>query len=209
MIALPEISTYAKPAEKGSQFAKLYSTQPEGLGFPWLFLHRDNAPKGAVHALPIIKKGDQRFVRLLVNKCPALGNQLCIGTPSGLVGDDNPSESALEAARKEVDEETGYSNVDIKALANNFFPSSPGCTTERKGFFIATADGEPNAIVRDEGEAFVIQGPLDVPLETFVDYKKFQAWLKEMETKGIHVGLDVIAARGLLPIKGGKLDLVA
>ena len=55
--------------------------------------------------------------------------------PAGLIGDE-AEESPLDAARRELLEETGYEAADIRYLFDG--PSSPGITSEFLSFFLAT-----------------------------------------------------------------------
>lgn len=53
----------------------------------------------------------------------------CLELPAGLVGDEEGGESVEEAARRELEEETGYRAGRVEALGEFF--SSPGMTSER------------------------------------------------------------------------------
>ena len=57
--------------------------------------------------------------------------------PAGLVGDDAAGESVEDAARRELEEETGYRAATIERLGEFF--SSPGMTSER--FTLVRATG--------------------------------------------------------------------
>lgn len=59
---------------------------------------------------------------------------LTIGLPAGLSGDGG-EESTLESARRELEEETGYSASSWTYLFTG--PSSPGLTTEMVSFYLA------------------------------------------------------------------------
>jgi len=52
----------------------------------------------------------------------------CLELPAGLVGDDAAGEPALEAAARELEEETGYRAGRIESLGQ--FHSSPGMVSE-------------------------------------------------------------------------------
>ena len=52
----------------------------------------------------------------------------CIELPAGLVGDDRAGEAAVEAAGRELEEETGYRAGKLENLGR--FCSSPGMTSE-------------------------------------------------------------------------------
>lgn len=203
------VNAYAKPAEgNGTPFLRMYSTQPEGFPNPWGFAHREKG-KGAVHSFTVVKdSAGQENVLLIVQKRAPFGGLSVIELPAGLVGDEDPNEVALKAGPKEVKEELGYEADASGSLAGNAFATSAGMTTEQKWFSWVTASGEPKETNHDGSEKASIVGSMLVPVDTFADVKKFRAWLAEQETNGMIVGLDVIAARGLVA-EGGKLNLDA
>lgn len=67
---------------------------------------------------------------LLVGQYRVPLGRFCLEIPAGLVGDDEGSESeaAIEAAKRELEEETGYAADDWVVLGE--FYSSPGMVTE-------------------------------------------------------------------------------
>lgn len=196
---LTPVPDYATPIAGGNQYLRLYTTQVPGVPYPWFFAHRENA-KAAVHAITIIKDAaGQEFIHLLVQKAPPLGGKPIVQLPAGLWGDNNPEESALKAANREVREETGYTVTSSKLAANQLFATSPGMTTEMKAIAVTHAEGEPSDEHQEVQEKVSIIARLDVPIETFRDYDKFMGWLGKMHQDGYLVGMDVLAARALLP----------
>ena len=68
----------------------------------------------------------------------------CLELPAGLVGDEDGPESVVDAARRELEEETGYRADRLEELGEFF--SSPGMTSERFSVVRATGltrTGEP------------------------------------------------------------------
>jgi ADP-ribose pyrophosphatase len=61
----------------------------------------------------------------------------CLELPAGLIGDDHDGDTALDAARRELEEETGYRAAHVEDLG--YFHSSPGMVTE--GFTLVRATG--------------------------------------------------------------------
>jgi ADP-ribose pyrophosphatase len=61
----------------------------------------------------------------------------CLELPAGLVGDETAGESTADAARRELEEETGYRAAHVEELGE--YLSSPGMTAER--FTIVRATG--------------------------------------------------------------------
>ena len=61
----------------------------------------------------------------------------CLELPAGLVGDETAGEPVEEAARRELEEETGYRAERLTSLG--MFHASPGMVTE--GFTLLRAEG--------------------------------------------------------------------
>lgn len=113
-----------------------------------------------------------------------------IELPAGLVGDvDDPDESLLDAARRELEEETGYAAEKLEILMA--CPSSAGMSDEVITFVLATElrrvgpgggdeseDIEVTSVALDRVDAWLAaQAALDKP----VDPKVFTAlyWLQQ------------------------------
>jgi ADP-ribose pyrophosphatase len=58
-----------------------------------------------------------------------------IDWPAGLVGDEDPQAGPEETAKKELEEETGYTCESVELLARG--PTSPGITSEIVSFYRA------------------------------------------------------------------------
>lgn len=72
---------------------------------------------------------------LLVEEFRPPINSRCLCFPAGLSNDEG-AESHLEAARRELREETGYEAAGMRYLFTG--PSSPGLTSETLHFFLAS-----------------------------------------------------------------------
>lgn len=99
----------------------------------------------------------------------------CLCFPAGLRGDGLP-ESAMQAARRELLEETGYEAQEMQYLFTG--PSSPGLTSETLSFFLATGLRRvaPGGGVDDEQISV-----REVPLSTI------DSWLDEQAEAGIAI----------------------
>ena len=62
--------------------------------------------------------------------------KVCLELPAGLIGDETDGEDALESARRELEEETGYAAAQWQDLGE--FWSSPGMITESYTLLKAT-----------------------------------------------------------------------
>jgi ADP-ribose pyrophosphatase len=74
---------------------------------------------------------------LLVDQYRVPLGQRCLELPAGLIGDDSEGETAETAARRELEEETGYRCEAVEDLG--YFHSSPGMVSE--GFTLVRATG--------------------------------------------------------------------
>lgn len=95
----------------------------------WEYVRRVNA-NGAVMIVAVTKEGEL----LLVEEYRVPLHALTIGLPAGISGDEG-EESTLQAARRELEEETGYRANSWTYLLTG--PSSPGLTTEMVSFYLA------------------------------------------------------------------------
>lgn len=91
---------------------------------------------GAVQAVVILAIDEDDHVLLIDQYRVPLGRR-CVELPAGLVGDEDAGEGAIAAARRELEEETGYACDDVEELG--FFHSSPGMVSE--GFTLVRARG--------------------------------------------------------------------
>jgi ADP-ribose pyrophosphatase len=97
-------------------------------GNPWYYAHRPNI-NGIVVIVPVI---EDAILFLETYRPPIAQEKIaehCIELPAGLVGDIDREETMIEAAKKELLEETGYSADSIEICAQNC-SSSPGATSE-------------------------------------------------------------------------------
>lgn len=97
----------------------------------WEYVRRVNA-SGAVMIVAVTEEGEL----LLVEEYRVPLHAWTIGLPAGISGDEG-EESALQSARRELEEETGYRAAAWTYLFTG--PSSPGLTTEMVSFY--RADG--------------------------------------------------------------------
>jgi ADP-ribose pyrophosphatase len=104
---------------------------PWGEGGRWEFVKR---VRGVSAAVILALTGDGAIV-LVEQFRPPLG-RACIELPAGLVGDERAGESALESARRELLEETGFDAAHWEDFGE--FASSPGMIGEVFHFFRAT-----------------------------------------------------------------------
>lgn len=83
--------------------------------------------KGDIGAAVIVALAGEDV--LLVEQFRTPVNRRCLELPAGLVDDDGESETVADAARRELEEETGYCAGAVEELGE--FLSSPGMTSER------------------------------------------------------------------------------
>lgn len=91
---------------------------------------------GGINAVVILAIDDEGHVLLVDQYRVPLGRR-CIELPAGLIGDEHAGDTPTDAARRELEEETGYAAETIDEIG--FFHASPGMVTE--GFFMVRARG--------------------------------------------------------------------
>ena len=113
---------------------------------------------------------------------PPIGKQsICF--PAGLIGDES-AESAADAARRELAEETGYSAEHMQFLFEG--PSSPGITSESLSFFLATGLRRISAGGGVQGENITVH---EVPLPDIEAWLSTQLALGNAIDPRIYTGL--------------------
>lgn len=209
-----DVNQYAQPVDgNGNTYLRLYETELPGLGYDWLFAHHENA-KGAVHVVPVItdEQGNQS-VLVLVARRPALGGTLSIELPAGLWGDIDENETAIQAARRELKEETGYRSRKTRLLSKQTFATSTGMTTEEKIFALACAGPKRGKPERTPDEEQFLIGEFNVPVDVFMNPARFERYVarvmkKQYPGEEYITGMDIPAASGLMPpLKENKLDI--
>jgi ADP-ribose pyrophosphatase len=124
-----------------------YLTQPDGSRRLREIV--EHAPGAAVVAVD----GDGQ-VLLVRQSRPAVGAEL-LELPAGLV---DPGEQPIDAARRELTEETGYVAGTFQPLLS--FYSSPGFSTELIHLFVATDLQQTSAQPDEEEEIELVRMPL-------------------------------------------------
>ena len=102
---------------------------------PWEYVSRARSISAAV-ILAIDVADDGAHILLVEQHRVPLGRR-CIELPAGLIGDDATGESIIEAAQRELEEETGYRADRWQELGQ--FYSSPGMVSE--SFHLLRATG--------------------------------------------------------------------
>lgn len=108
---------------------------------------------GSIAAAVIVAiDGDDHL--LLVEQYRVPLGRTCIELPAGLVGDESADESVAEAARRELEEETGYHAAIVEERGD--FYSSPGMTSESFTLVVATGLTRTGDGGGDEHEDIVV-----------------------------------------------------
>lgn len=124
--------------------------------------------RGRMEAAVIVAIDGGDLVLVEQHRVPVGGH--CLELPAGLVGDDTAGETVIDAARRELEEETGYRAATL--VAEGSFHSSPGMTSERFTIVRATGLTRVGAGGGTGGEDIAVHRvPLD-QVEAFVAAKR-------------------------------------
>ncbi len=130
----------------------------------WEFVSRSRGIKAAV----ILAVEDGHV--LLVEQFRVPLGRNCIELPAGLIGDETEGEDPLEAAGRELEEETGYRAAKLESLGEYY--SSPGMVSE--SFTLVRASGLTK--VGDgggtDGEDITVHHVAMAELYAFIDGKR-------------------------------------
>lgn len=153
----------------------------------WEYVSRSRG----IHAAVILATDDATDGRhvILVEQYRVPMGKNCLELPAGLVGDDVAGEASELAARRELEEETGYSAANWRTVGEFF--SSPGMVSESFTLLVATGltkVGDGGGV--DSEDIAVHRVPLG-SIEDFVAAKR-------AEGCGIDVRVLMLLAGGLL-----------
>ncbi|HEY3203700.1 MAG TPA: NUDIX hydrolase [Thermoanaerobaculia bacterium] len=142
----------------------------------WEYVEHRTAPEAAM----VVALTPAREVVLVEEFRPAV-NSPVISLPSGLIGDEGP-EPAIDAARRELREETGYEAPSLDTLARG--PGSPGQSSEMVTFFLARDAQRMGEQAPDD------RGRIRVHL---VPIPEILAWARRWEAEGAVVDPKIFA----------------
>lgn len=151
----------------------------------WTYAHRPNA-KNIVIIVPIIKGEEILFLKTRRPPLIAEGvSKFNIELPAGLVGDEIENEDVLEAAKKELLEETGMVAEKFTVLSENL-SSTGGLTSESSTVILAEISND--AIINSpQSDGGVIVERIRIKIG---DIKK---WLQMQEEDGCSIGAQTLA----------------
>jgi ADP-ribose pyrophosphatase len=139
----------------------------------WQFVERK---KGKSAVAVIAMTGDGELILTEQERKP-VGKRV-IDWPAGLVGDEANHDDPAETARRELEEETGYTCDSVQLLADG--PSSPGITSETVRFYRAVG-------VRKKGKGGGVDGE-NIAVHT-VPLREVEAWLRTKAEHGVLIDL--------------------
>jgi ADP-ribose pyrophosphatase len=110
----------------------------------------------------VVAVDDEGQVLLVRQYRPAVGAQL-LELPAGLV---DPGEQPIDAARRELAEETSFAADHLEPLVS--FYTSPGFSTELIHIFVATGLRESTVAHDEEEELELVRMPLEAAIQQVV-----------------------------------------
>jgi ADP-ribose pyrophosphatase len=150
----------------------------------WEWVERTNCTDAAVIAAVT---DDGRLVLVEQYRIPLACRVLDL--PAGLAG-DNPGtagEATIDAARRELFEETGYEGTDWQMVVHG--PASPGLTTEAYSLFLVRSARRTGAGGGDARESIEVH---TVPLA------ELDAWLAAKQKSGVVIDPKIYLGRYFL-----------
>jgi ADP-ribose pyrophosphatase len=141
----------------------------------WEYAERKQG-KSAVAVLAVTE--DDRIILTEQFRKPV--QQRVIDYPAGLVGDEEGSNDPAVTARKELEEETGYTCTSVELLADG--PSSPGITSETVSFYRARG-------VTKQGDGGGVGGE-DITVH-LVERDGLVPWLLQKRDDGVLIDLKI------------------
>jgi ADP-ribose pyrophosphatase len=143
----------------------------------WEYVER----KKAKEAVAIVAVTEEGKLLLTEQDRPPVDSRV-IDLPAGLVGDDGNAD-AEAAAKRELEEETGYTCAGVERLAGG--PTSPGITSEIVTFYRAAG-------VRNKGKGGGVEGEEITVHEVAID--ELPEWLRKREKGGALIDLKIWSA---------------
>ncbi|MEQ1550868.1 NUDIX hydrolase [Sphingorhabdus sp.] len=130
----------------------------------WEFVSRSRGIKAAV-----ILAVEDGYVLLVEQYRVPLGRN-CIELPAGLIGDETEGEDPLEAASRELEEETGYRAAKLESLGEYY--SSPGMVSESFTLVRATELSKVSEGGGTDGEDITVHRVALSALQSFLNTKR-------------------------------------
>lgn len=130
----------------------------------WEFVSRSRGIKAAV----ILAVEDGHVLLVEQYRVP-LGRN-CIELPAGLIGDETEGEDPLEAAGRELEEETGYRAAKLESLGEYY--SSPGMVSESFTLVRASELSKVGDGGGTDGEDITVHRVALSALQSFLDTKR-------------------------------------
>lgn len=153
----------------------------------WEFAHRENAT-GAIAVIAVTPEDKVIFVEQFR---PPVG-AACIELPAGLVGDEptDSEEDVVAAARRELEEETGYRAEEMEVLLTG--PSSAGLTSEMITLLWASDLEKVGAGGGVDNENIKVH---EVPMDEAAEFLQEQAARGKPADFKVYAGLYFLIAR--------------
>jgi 8-oxo-dGTP pyrophosphatase MutT (NUDIX family) len=196
---VPPFKHYSSPVQPNQPSFLQLHTVPLTSNRSWEFVTAAGAKSSpvGVEALLIVDTPDEEpFVLIQHVARPPLAGLITDELPAGII---DPGETIAQAASREVDEETGYQvePQTVAPLLPVLLPQNASVLASFNALVAMVTRLKPQPTQLSDIEKLIHKGDVKLPLSTFMDDNKFNAWLNDETQRGHYPAESLLVAREL------------